>query len=691
MPRNNFSDEEKASILSQAKNFWQVSTDQMQPLFDMVNDCENMWRSKLPKELEAAYALQPDKAALAPGDIHTNITSLRSTYGHMLFGRKPYATLSENGRVNVRSERVKKAEIVLQSMLDAQHDGEGFESEADAIILQCLYAGVTCCFTEWHRHVDRVPLRHPETRHLELDDDGFPIFEDKEIASYAQTTAIDIRRSRIDPSVESLKKARIIGYQTTLSLFELIKMNRSPGHFYDFDEKVVEKSTFNTAEYYRAARGETERMEVRENEDFGDKTIEVWDIRGLFRFKDADGSYTVKDLVVHIGNQEILLGVKENDLPLFGWDLFDFPSIDKELNKKYPMGVVEPNMDTWIELMIKKNQSIDKANRDAYDTFIGDAAACDDLPDVIEHIDGQIIKVDTQAAQMSQAGHALSPVDRGAGGSDTFVQASSLKRDLQDQMGRNDYSLGNNPQRGETATAVTELTQGAQSAAVQVTKILKNTFLSPVFRKSLKLYNFFKGHLPDTVADATGQEHEIGAGDVDFVAMVEIDVRTALDRPEMKRRFIEAYPVIKDDPFFDPYIARENLVDVLQLMNPKEILVPDEHMRMIIERENMAMIGGIEQPVSDRDRHSRHIKGHTEAISWLQTPAGQAEGSPEGKIALIESHIEEHQEFLEIQNKGALGNTKEFGGAAGNESKPQASSTRRSSPTSIGLKKEVRA
>ncbi len=671
MPKPKFSKSQKDEIKKQAMSFWQEASDNMAPLFAMVEDCERLWQSKLPKDLEAEYAKHPDMSCLAPTDAYINLKSLRAAIRQLLFGRKPFATLSENGRPNVRSDNIIKAEWVLQSMLDEQHDGSGFESEADKAVHQALYAGITCAFTEWKRKIVRVPVRK-EGRIILDPKTGYAKFQEKVVSQYAETKAIDIRRSRIDPSAESTKDARIIGYQTTVSLFELLKLRRNEGHFYDFDENELFGSTFDTDKYHEYAKGETERMERKDNETFGDKTIEVKDIRGLFRFKQKDRSYEVKDLVVHLGNN-VILGVKENDLPLRGWELFDFPTVDQELNKMFPMGVVEPMFDAIIEKFVKRNQSLDEANRSTYDTYVGDASACENLPDAIEFVRGQIVRVDTIASNMSSAQAALSPLQRTGSSKDTFLEAESLEREIQKGQNLNDYVQSGNPQRQETATAVSELVSGAKSLTVQVVKILKDTFLAPVYCKHLILYNFFRGHEENTVFDNKGDSYSLSPGDVDFTCKVEIDIATSLDKPDMTRRFVEMFPVLLNDPYFDQYALRQTAVEILKLPNPDRILVPNEHLNIIIERENAALLAGVEQEVSQFDNHALHIEGHVEALDLLRDPRAAQEANLAGTEEFIQNHIEQHQGFIEKQSD-ALGNTKEFGGNSGNLVQPEGAS-----------------
>lgn len=671
MPKSKFTKIQIDEVLKQSNDFWDKATDTMAPLFAMVNDYERLWRVRLPKDLEEKYDQHKDMSQLAQSDVYVNIKSLRAAMRTLLFSRKPFATLSRSGKPNIRDESIIKAEMVLQSMLDEQHDGSGFESDADKTIHQALYAGITCVMTYWQSKKVRVPIRNAANQLILDETTGYAQFEEKVVSEYAETKSIDIRRSRIDPSAESTKAARIVGYHTTVPLNELLDNNKDEEHFYKFNQKDLIDTTFDDGKYYEYSKNETERSEAKENEGFGDKIVEVREIRGLFRFTLKNKSFEVRDLVVHIGNATVVLGVKDNDLPLHGWELFDWPTVDQETDKMYPMGVVEPMFDAVIEKFVKRNQSLDEANRATYDMYIGDEAACANLPDQIEFVRGKINLVDTVAAQLNSVSAAIQPLARSSSGQDTFFQSEALGREIQKGQGLNDYVQPGNPNSTDTATAVTELVSGARSLTVQMVKILKDTYFAPVYCKQMILWNFFKGHEENTVYDEKGDPYTLQAGDVDFSCKVEIDVATALDKPDMIRRFIEMLPLLKTDPLLDQYAVTKTQIDLLKLPNPERLLVPNEHLNTILERENAALIEGVEQKISQYDNHSLHIESHVEALDFASANDLGVETEQ-----FIQLHIEEHQEFIQ-QQSGALGNTKELGGNAanaGNQANPEVAS-----------------
>ena len=161
----------------------------------------------------------------------------------------------------------------------------------------------------------------------------------------------------------------------------------------------------------------------------------------------------------------------------------------------FPMGLCEPMMDAWVEKFIKRNQSLDEASRRTYPRYIADAAAAASLPDYIEDTPGKVIKIDLLASGLNSVDSAMKPLQTSTTGQDTFVQADSLGNDIQKGMGLNDYIQGLDPSRAETATAVTELTSGGRSLTAQLANNLKDSYLSPAWRKALILYDFFKGQL----------------------------------------------------------------------------------------------------------------------------------------------------------------------------------------------------
>ena len=679
-----FSTSQKEDILKQALAFWEQSTRMMQPLFDQVNDFERAWRVQLPKDLQAKFEDITDRAALAPPDFYINIKSLRATLRTIVFGSKPFAQLSLEGQPNLRNDQITKAEHLLQSLLDMQNGGRGFESEADKVFHQAIYAGITGAFTRWKRKSRPIPQRWEDTGEVIIDPKGRPVIINEIVAAYPETIAIAIRRMRIDPSAESRDDIRIVGYHYIAKLSDLLVKNRDPDSHYEFDEQKATRSSFPRAQYFEHIEGEhdTYTEKAEDNVDFSDKNIEVLELRGLFRFADRKGNLSFQDLVVQIANREFLLGAKINDLPIPGWEMFDFPGIDQETSRLFTMGVIEPLFDTWIEKFIKRNQSLDEASRRTYDIYIGDKSACQDLPDVLERIPDQIYTVDLMASGAQKVDDVLKPLERQSSGHDTFVQAESLTGDLQKGAGVNDYTQGIDPQRKETATAVSELVAGGRAITEQIAKHLKDTFLAPAWRKHLILWDFFNGHQSQIIYDQQGQNHQIEPGDIGAVYNIEIDIATSMERPALQRRMVEILPVIMNDPFYDPYEVRRTANEVLSLPNAQRLMVPNEHLMTIILRENLAMGAGVPQPVSPFDNHNKHIQGHME---YAQQMAASSGGQLHPQIEqLFMAHLQEHQFYIEQMSAG-LGNTKEMGGNAGRMVEPEGASMK-----SQGLKQENR-
>lgn len=677
------------SVRTQAISFWDHSTETMDGFFQDVNDYERIGRVLLPELLEQEYAKHDDRSALAPADIYINLNSLRANILKILFSRKPYAILCERGKPNLKSPQVQMAEAVLQNMLDVAEA----ESEADLAIHQALYAGLSAVFTQWTTEYQRVPQRDEQSKQVMVNKDGRTIFVLTPVAEYAETISIDIRRCRIDPAADTIKDRRIVGFHRTRSLSDLLIDNRNNATFYNFDEKALRESSFDWDKYYEYVSGEKQAnpdMGV-ENADFGDKTVEEWLIYGLFRIQQPDGSFTVEDLVVSIANRDKVIGLKRNDLPINGWELFDFPCVDKEHGRIYPMGVVEPAMDAYLEKVVKLNQSIDGTNRDTYDTYIGDQSACQNLPDVIEHVPEQLLKVDLMASGARSIHEVFGPLQRPQRSHDPFAQAASLTDTVQTIMRLSDYIQGLDPGRKETATAVTELVAGGANLLQLLVTNLLTSFFRPAWQKQLILQNFFKGHEQSQITTADGQQFDINPGDLESLWQIDIEVATAMDRPAMIRRFVEMYPLLSTDPFFDQYEVRKTAVQILQLPNADRILPPNSLLQMNVDRENIALGLGAYVPVHPQDQHQLHIQGHAEYIDFINSPEGQ-QGGLNDKAAV--QHNQEHEDAILKQNT-SLGNSKELGGnATGNQVQPDAAAqTRGSTPgnQSTGLKKERRS
>ena len=651
-----FSETQADEILEQAKRFWADATNAMEPLFSMIEDCERLWRVQLPVDLENEYASMPDLAALAPADAHINIKSLRAQLRKTLFAKKPYANLSFAGRPNIRSDILKKAQWTLQAMLDEQSDGRGFEYEFDRVTHQALYAGISCLYTKWVQRYEKIAIRDEDGNFL-LDKNGQTRFRQEAVNEYAESKALDIRRVRIDPAAECREDIRIVGFHAAKNLSELLILREQASH-YHFDTKEIMATTFDRDAFYRYAKGETTRYadKGRENEGFADKLIEVQEIRGIFRFEDSGGNIRFEDLVVVIANREKLIALKRNDLPIDGWELFDFPSVDHELSRLFGLGVIEPMMDAIVEKFIKRNQSIDEANRRTYDVYIGDKAACADLPDNIEFSRGLVLKIDTAAASLASVGDALRALEKPNIGQDTFRQAASLGQEITIGMGRNAYRGDGNSDGVESATGVIELVSGADSLLEQMAKNLCDSAICPAWRKQLILYNFFKGHKESIVHDQQGKALNIEPGEINFLYKVDLDISTALDTPVMVRRWIEQYPTMLQDPFLDPYEVRRTNLEILGLPNPEKLLPPNEYIEMVIERENIALARGVQLPVHPLDQHQGHVESHLALIDELQRRRIDD--------SVAQEHLDNHLKEIEKQNKG-LANTKETGAASG--------------------------
>jgi hypothetical protein len=85
---------------------------------------------------------------------------------------------------------------------------------------------------------------------------------------------------------------------------------------------------------------------------------------------------------------------------------------------------------------------------------------------------------------------------------------------------------------------------------------------------------------------------------------------------------------------------------------------------MIVERENAALMYGIELPVSPHDNDSLHIPMHVEAINFVQQQDPASIAEQQLTTAALEKHIEEHQQSAQ-QKASALGNSKDLGGNSG--------------------------
>ena len=670
MPRK-FTKKEKDLILKQSQEFWDAAELVQQQVFDDINDHERMAMVMLPEELANVYDAYPDRSSLVPPDIYNNINSLRAKF-RAIFKKKPYFKLSHHGNPGLRDDTIKKAEILLQSIEDKEADGKGFPTEADKAIYQTLIAGITTVFTRWTQKFERVARRDEESLQLELDKFGSPIYDMIAIDSYPETISLDFRRTRIDPSAAERKDIRIVGYHSISQLSELISLKNNPNSFYDFDEKELRESSFQSTEYFQYVKAETDRYPLKGlvNQQFGGKIIERQSIRGLYQLPGKNGAMEFLDLIVEIGNRTVMLGVKQNDLPIPGWELFDFPAIDEKHGRMYTPGVVEPGKDQFIEQFIKSNQSLDAANRNVYRTYVGDASACQNLPDYIENSNDQLIKIDVSGAGLNNWQEAFGALPSSELGQDSFAHAEAISRKLQQTMFLSDYTQNSTPLGApESATGVVELVRSGDNLTDQLMEKLNDTYFRPVAIKKLILWNFFNAEKEHTIFSQDGTQFNVAPGELLLPYQMSLETSTSTTTSSMARRFVEVFPVIKDDPMYDSIVVRETLNELLDLPNKQTLLVNEEFEQMIVERENMAIKAiallqangqaeGATVPVHPLDKHRRHLEGHI----------GTEDNSP-----IMQQHIQAHQQAIEQQNQ-ALGNTKDMGGNAGNEANPEAAS-----------------
>ncbi len=677
--KKGFSKKQKEEILKQATAFWDSSTEAMGPLFKSVNELERMARCQLPEELENVLATYPDRSALVPPTIYNNLNSLRAYHRTALFKKKPYMRLSHVGQAGLRDDRIEKAEQQLQAIMDMEAEGRGFVAEADKAVYQALYAGITIVFTQWTRRWERRVQRRENDLGVIVDDNGAPVFKMEMVSEYPETISLDIRRARIDPGAAERKDIRIVGYHSLSQLSDLLALMNNPNTHYDFLEKELRASSFDRGKYFEFDKSDSETYgdKTKENTDFGDKIVEARSIRGLFRI----GKNEVRDLIVEIGNATVLLAVKENDLPISGWELFDFPAVDEQHGRLYTMGVVEPARDTFIEQFLKKNQALDSANRNVHTTFVGDTGACQNLPDLLESSDDRILKIDLAASGLPSVAAALQPLERPELGQDTFLHSQVLEREVQQTMRRSDYSLGNNPKSTETATAVVEVVAGGQGLTDHLLEKLADTYYRPVSIKKLILWNFFNAHKEHVVHRSDGTALNIKPGEINLPFHVWIDTNIAATHPAAVRRFVEMFPVIANDPWFDPLVVRETAVDMLDLPNKDRLLPPPDYVRGDIEREHIALLAGLEQPVLELDNHNLHVQLHMEHAEFLAQLPPEELGPMQ--VDNLEAHIQEHLRYIEKQNE-ALGNTKAGGGNTGTLSQPDGARMKTSSGGQTG-------
>lgn len=680
MPKmSGFSDRDKIEIRKQAISFWETSTNADSVFFDDVSEFERLSRGKLPKEVESYFSQRKDKSALSPPTIFINLKSLKSGLRTLLFSEKPYGKISHFGQPGLRDDRIIKAEAKLQDILDTS----GFETEGSLAMRQALYGGIGCGMVEWHKEYARRTATYEDGSPV-YDESGYPKMENVLVAEYPRSVALDIRRVRVDGSAESFRKSRIVGYQSLVPLTELLTLNRDETSHVSFDEKKFSNSRPDLTKYYQFIQGDVARYPNMQNDQsmYTEPNVEVWDVRGIFKVVKDDGSIEYKDLIVWIANQSEMIGLKENDLPIAGWDVFDFPVIDRELSVRHPMGVVEPAFDLWMEEFIKRNLSSDEANRRVHRKYVADRNAWGDLPDIIENEADLVLKLDTSASGLQSIDDAFRPIPVEPVGQDVFGQSQIVKREQQQVMGLNDYIQGADPSSTETATAVDALVSGGRSNMADIANNLKDSYLVPQWKKMLILWNHYKGDKETQVTDHSGQVHTIEPNELGFLFTIDIEINTNADRPALQRRTVESMPILRTDPNIDQYELSRTYVDILKLANKDRLMLPNGLLMATIENENAAMIEGVGLPVHPAENHQKHMEGHIEGVNWLASPeAMQALAPDQIRIAneVFQEHMMAHEAELEKQAT-ALGNTKEMGGNTGNLTQPDSAATKKFSP-----------
>ncbi len=681
--KNEFSAKEKELILEQAQSFWDTASGAYAPFYNLIDDLERLATGRLPAALESKYEEFEDRACLVPPDIFNNLNSLCAHVRHAVFSKRPFFRASVVGQPGLQDDRIEKAEQKLQAIMDQENDGRGFVAEADKAIYQALAFGLSVVITSIVRKTQKVPVRQdggmgrPDTD-IET---GRTRYAFETVSILPETKALDIRRCRIDPSAAERSDIRIVGYHSLSQLSDLIAKNRNPGSHYSFDEKALKESTFDRQKYFEYVDSETLKEDSTDKQyDFGDQVVETQSIKGLFRFPRPDGGYDVKDLHVEIGNRIVLLAARENDLPLASYELFDFPAVDEMLGRILTMGVVEPARDVFIESFIKLNQSIDAANRRVHGLYIGDSSACQNLPQTIEHSANTILKVDTGASGLTSVREALAPLEQPIVGQDTFQQHLMLVRSVQQTMRESDYLQGRDPGRTETATGVVELVSGGEELTGHLIEKLTDTFFRPVARKKLILWSYLNGHTKDRIYSRSGKALDIAPGELNNVHLFTVETNLAATNPGMVRRVVETYPIISNDPMFDPFEVRRTLVDVLDLPNRERLLTDRDYLQHKVDVESAAMcLGGIPVEPHELDNHSVHIELHAQYLQYM------SQDPPEGfQPELLEEHIQKHQQLF-AQESDALGNTRDLGGGAaeaGNLVQPDAAA-RKGLPTGV--------
>jgi hypothetical protein len=677
-----FTEKQQKQVLTQAIAFWDDATYKMGPYFNFVNEMERLTRVLLPKELETQLAKFPDRAQLVPPDIRNNLASIKAIIRRTVFRKKPYFPLEIVGEYNAADPRVEKAEQILQMIMDMEADGKGFPHEAAKAVFQAIYAGLTVVVTRWHREYGKKLVRNKDfspasvAPYPEHPDYVVPEMRNTIIAEYPESKSLDVRRTRIDPNAGDFDNISIIGYQGQRQLYDLIALNRNKLTHYQFDEKELANSTFDKTQYYEHVPQEGTGLPSSTSEadtgKYGDKPIETFSIRGLFRVDNADLTTDIRDLIVEVGNRSVLMALKDNDLPLRGTDLFDFPRIEDQHGRMYAMGLVEAGRDLFVEMVLKRNQSLDSANRNVHNTYLADSSAALDVPDVVESANDQVYKLDLASAGLIDVHHAMAVLERPQLGQDTFNHAQVLARELQQTHFVNDYVQGKDPARSETATGVVALTSGPASLAEDLIEILNDTYFTPVSLKKLKLWVFFKGHKLGKVRLSDGTRAAVTLEDLELPYKVAVRNSINANDAARQRRVVESMPLLMNDPFYDQFEFRRMINDVLELPGGSKLLKHPDTARRYPDLESFALGYGMDSEVHPTDNHRLHKDVHSEYRQYLESQRPEQLAAQGITLDKLIAHEERHDMEMQSQEL-ALGNSKELGGASGNLSQPEGS------------------
>jgi hypothetical protein len=214
---------------------------------------------------------------------------------------------------------------------------------------------------------------------------------------------------------------------------------------------------------------------------------------------------------------------------------------------------------------------------------------------------------------------------------------------------------------------------GGEALTEHVIHKLSDTWLIPSAKEKMVYWNFFKAEHEHVIYGVDGSPYRIAPGEINLPFTAAVDTSIAATHPSQVRRLVEFYPTAANDHYFDPMWVRRTAIEVLGLPNQERLLRNQEHLGMVIDRENAALMYGIELPVHPLDEHPAHIEGHVESLDYIESlPPEQAATQQISPDAII-AHIEEHQKEIDQQQE-ALGNTKEMGGNAGNLVQPDSAS-----------------